>query len=777
MASPVFIPVILSVLLAMQPAFVRSIGDQQDFPCEINGTMVDCSYRMLESVPTGIPQTTTVLLLNHNRLNNKQMKEDSFNGLVNLETLDLSYNSISKVDPNMFVDQANLRNLSVRNNQINKLATDAFIHFTNLKTLDMSYQNNGMHTTSWFALKSLTKLEELQLEKVKLTSVNFGETVTISSLKALNMASNDISTISDGDFQALKGVNLDLLDLSNNPLTNIDSNIFSSVGSIMTLDVSSAITPNVLPTLSRALSNMDINKLVLQNIGLSEIKSTFFDEMGNFSLQELDFSFNNLTKLDGSCFGHTLRNVRQLDFYMNHIGHIDATVFTNLTSLRVLDLSNNSLTEVTSTMFNSLNGSNLEQLYIHKNSIQAISTEGPFRGLGHLKYLKLSKNKIKHNFIGTEFEGLNSLEVLDLGLNSGVTLSPNAFSTLTTLLKLYINVAHLKNAHVTPSPFSKLKSLVTLDLSNNSLPTISDSSFDDLTSLETLYLQHNNLYLSWDPSKGEPKLFLRTLSNLKSLDLSWNGFKMIPEKAFFNQTHLSELRIGRNKISHISDAVFVNTKRLSYLELQNNQITVVNKTTLNPVLPSLTTISIGYNPFSCSCALLWFRQWIDKTGVQIQDLNHAKCASPPDMADDPITDYHPDPRKCDNKLPLWALITIGVGSLTVIVLSTLLFIFRYHLVFGYYYIKARRRNYELLDGDNDEFHFDAFVSFSHKDEDWVRDHLQPEMEQKEIPPFRLCLHYRDFVPGEEVVDNITVGMERSRRQLCVVSQNYLESNW
>ncbi|XP_072029748.1 toll-like receptor 3 [Amphiura filiformis] len=705
------------------------------------------------------------------------MTADSFKGLVNLDTLDLTYNSISKVNPDVFVDQGNLKTLLLHHNQINKLETTSFDHTKELKKLDLSYQNNGMGNTNWYALNVLTKLEELYLEQVKLTSVDFaqGEPIVLKSLKVLNLTFNLISTISDGDFAILQGTNLQFLTFSNNPLTSIGDNIFGGISSIQTLDASSAITPEMLPSLSQALSNMDVNKLVLQNIGLDDLKSNYFQGLGNSSLQELDCAFNNITKLDSGSFGLELKNVTQLNFYMNTIAQIDMATFKNLTSLRVLDLSNNSLTEVTPAMFNSLNGSHIEELYLHNNLIHTISPQYPFRGLKNLKYLKLSKNKIKHTFTGSEFEGLKSLQVLDLGLNSEVTLYPNTFSNLTTLKILYINAAHLRKADAVPSPFSKLISLVTLDLSNNSLPSIDTSSFDNLNSLETLYLQHNNLYSTWDPSKGDPRLFLRNLTKLKLLDLSWNGFKVIPDKVFFNLTNLIDLRLGRNKISHIAESVFVNVKRLSYLELNNNEINVVNKTILKPILDSLVSLTVGYNPFSCSCALLWFRQWIDTTSVRIEDLDDCLCSSPPDMAGMKVEQYHPDARECEDKLSVYAIIAMGVGSVVVLGFITIVFMFRSYCIYGYYYVRARRRGYEHLHGDNNEYDYDAFVSFSGEDTTWVREYLETELEQKD--DFRLCLHYRDFRAGGQIVDNITESVEKSRRTLCVISQNYLESQW
>lgn len=41
----------------------------------------------------------------------------------------------------------------------------------------------------------------------------------------------------------------------------------------------------------------------------------------------------------------------------------------------------------------------------------------------------------------------------------------------------------------------------------------------------------------------------------------------------------------------------------------------------------------------------------------------------------------------------------------------------------------------------------------------------------------LCLHKRDFLPGHWIVDNIMSAMERSRRTVFVLSENFVQSDW
>jgi hypothetical protein len=74
-----------------------------------------------------------------------------------------------------------------------------------------------------------------------------------------------------------------------------------------------------------------------------------------------------------------------------------------------------------------------------------------------------------------------------------------------------------------------------------------------------------------------------------------------------------------------------------------------------------------------------------------------------------------------------------------------------------------------------DFDFDVFVSYDSKNSDWVRRRLMPELE--EGLGLRLCIHERDFILGENIVDNIAKCVERSKKVLMVFSRTFVRSQW
>lgn len=74
----------------------------------------------------------------------------------------------------------------------------------------------------------------------------------------------------------------------------------------------------------------------------------------------------------------------------------------------------------------------------------------------------------------------------------------------------------------------------------------------------------------------------------------------------------------------------------------------------------------------------------------------------------------------------------------------------------------------------DEFRYDAFISYSHNDSTWVRDTLLPRLENEAL---RVCIDYRDFEIGAPSLVNMENAVETSRKTLLVLTPNWIASQW
>lgn len=70
--------------------------------------------------------------------------------------------------------------------------------------------------------------------------------------------------------------------------------------------------------------------------------------------------------------------------------------------------------------------------------------------------------------------------------------------------------------------------------------------------------------------------------------------------------------------------------------------------------------------------------------------------------------------------------------------------------------------------------FDAFISYSHRDRDWVDKQLLPPLEQANL---RVCIDYRDFALGLSAQENMENAVNRSRHVVFVLSASSVNSDW
>lgn len=129
---------------------------------------------------------------------------------------------------------------------------------------------------------------------------------------------------------------------------------------------------------------------------------------------------------------------------------------------------------------------------------------------------------------------------------------------------------------------------------------------------------------------------------------------------------------------------------------------------------------------------------------------------------------------CPNYIMYYIIIVIvSLFGLTLCLLAALYYRFQRHIkiwLFSKNLCMCLVSEEEL---DKDKI-YDAFISYSHKDRDYVVEELMPNLEKDN---FDVCIHERDWLAGEWIPTQIERSVEESRRTIIVLSANFLESCW
>ncbi|KAH7949933.1 hypothetical protein HPB49_017142 [Dermacentor silvarum] len=247
--------------------------------------------------------------------------------------------------------------------------------------------------------------------------------------------------------------------------------------------------------------------------------------------------------------------------------------------------------------------------------------------------------------------------------------------------------------------------------------------------------------------------------NMKVLYLNSSNVQTINNRTFSGLRTLRVLRLDRNRLlTSINNATFLPLKSLEVLHLDHNYILEIAVANLPP---RLSDVRLSDNPWSCDCHFVQeLADFLQTRGADlVRDLLSVHCVHN-ETAVLPLWELNATSctnaseaqvrqvRHLHDLLPL--LVVVGVVFLLLVC------------------VRAPAEEEKL---------FDAFVSYSKKDEAFVAQILAPELECGS-PPYRLCLHYRDLpMAGGYLTDAISEAVESSRRTIVILSEHFLKSEW
>ena len=218
-------------------------------------------------------------------------------------------------------------------------------------------------------------------------------------------------------------------------------------------------------------------------------------------------------------------------------------------------------------------------------------------------------------------------------------------------------------------------------------------------------------------------------------------------------------------------------RRSASLSIDGNEITEMEEETYQMLGAMGGKIRLGRNPFECSCHSLALHHFVRVYEDIILDADNVTINC--DGVVKPAIEWRPA-RLCPRTF-VKVVIPLLAGLVILILVLVILFLYYKRPIMVYIYSHKRLRSLFSEDLVHADLPYDAFISYSNEDKDYVEGKLVPGLEappeSEGQPKFKCLVHVRDFDLGLNIMQQIGDAVDSSRRTVIVLSKNFCRSQW
>jgi len=323
-------------------------------------------------------------------------------------------------------------------------------------------------------------------------------------------------------------------------------------------------------------------------------------------------------------------------------------------------------------------------------------------------------------------------------------------------------------------PLCGFENVVELYLSETMTDFADKDFFNSFTSLEILDLSSNNLAEVFQRDKnGE---LLQGLKCLKRLDLSDNNIGHLHRDTILPLEHLEVLDISINGIGTFSLGLS-RTTELRHLDISKNPMHTIPKAARDNLdrmaKTHIVTVNMAFNPIDCLCKNIDFLKWMHDSEVFFGTHENYFCHFA-DVYEVRMNDIMSTIGELERTCESYVGVFVGASALTLLVVLLLVvalaYRFRWKLRYLYYASRLALQRQRQRERRQEEFLYDAFVSFASEDDDFVNGELRRRLEEEF--DLRLCIHTRDFVPGTCVFRRLVSAGQNIALHASPAARNY-----
>ncbi|KAL9339855.1 hypothetical protein Peur_068870 [Populus x canadensis] len=536
------------------------------------------NYNIFQAI--GTMTSLKTLILEGCSLNGQIPTAQGFLDLKNLEYLDLSHTTLNNSIFQAIETMTALKTLKLEGCSLNGqiLTAQGLCDLNHLQELDVS--DNDLSGVLPPCLANLTSLQQLDLSSNNLKiPMSLSPLYNLSKLKSFDGSGNEIFAEKD-DHNLSPKFQLESIYLRGRGQdAGALPKFFYHQFSLQSLDLANIQIKGEFPNWLIE-NNTYLQKLYLENCSLSG--PFLLPKNSHMNLPFLSISMNYFQGQIPSEIGVHLPRLEFLSMSDNGVNGSIPSSLGNISSLQVLDLSNNVLTRRILSN-NSLQGqipkwiwdmSSLEFLDLSGNNFS-----GPLpptiSNSSNLRYIYLSRNKLQWPITIT-FNGSSQILALDLSHNNLTGRIPEWIGGLSNLIFLLLSYNNLEGE--IPIQLSRLDQLSLIDLSHNHLSG---------NILSWMMFTHHYFvlypYYYYDVSSSQQSFEFTTknvslsyrgniLRYFAGLDFSCNNFTgEIPPK-IGNLIMIKVLNLSHNSLTGPIPPTFSNLKEIESLDLSYNKL-------------------------------------------------------------------------------------------------------------------------------------------------------------------------------------------------------------
>ena len=299
----------------------------------------------------------------------------------------------------------------------------------------------------------------------------------------------------------------------------------------------------------------------------------------------------------------------------------------------------------------------------------------------------------------------------------------------------------------------------------------------DMPALEEMHIGDNKL--TDEDDQPLPATYFHNKPHLRLVNLSHANLVAIDYDAFVDNPELQILDLSSNRLSADTFLFNISNTNLSTIRLNDNRIASIHpKMSEQLNFQHGLELDLSGNPLRCDCTTTEFVHWAHKAKKHIKFVHFETYACVHTEGGSTLfaVDLVEMRATCQNVRGIILIITttlLGVVLLACIITA----VRKRWLIRHFLFTMQEKMQMRREDQPAEEYQFDAFVLYSSElsDRRWVHEQLVKTMEQ--TYGFKLCIHLRNFIGGEDILDNVEMAIKKSRKVIAVISPNFARSGW